>query len=124
MTLFSATHSLAAETDDFAAGASAPIVVGTKSIGSSAFRPSEPEFVSKMPRQPAASVADLSARLYRAYTIDGGQVRLAGCTLEPQPILHIEMLDDLSGDTATTNDHGDADRQTAIKVEIQSTQSV
>src|SRR5436190_4710574 len=41
----------------------------------------------QVPRQLAPSVAELSARLYAAYRIDGGSVRLAGCTIEPQPIV-------------------------------------
>ncbi len=46
------------------------------------------KLVQRMPRCPAPSVAELSARLYAAYTVDGGGMRLAGCTLEPQPIAH------------------------------------
>jgi hypothetical protein len=41
-----------------------------------------------MPSRSAPSVAELSARLYAAYQVDGGSVRLAGCTIEPQPIVH------------------------------------
>ena len=44
--------------------------------------------VQRMPRQPAPSVAEISSLLYAAYTVEGGNVRLAGCTLEPQPIVH------------------------------------
>jgi hypothetical protein len=41
-----------------------------------------------MPSRPVPSVAELSARLYAAYQVDGGSVRLAGCTIEPQPIVY------------------------------------
>ncbi len=41
-----------------------------------------------MPSRSAPSVAELSARLYAAYQVDGGSVRLTGCTIEPQPIVH------------------------------------
>lgn len=42
-----------------------------------------------VPRAGWPSVAELSARLYGAYQVDGGSVRLAGCTLEPQAIIEI-----------------------------------
>src|SRR5262249_53397322 len=45
---------------------------------------------AKMPRKPAPNVAELSARLFAAYTIEGGSVRLAGCTLEPVTIVHVK----------------------------------
>ena len=44
----------------------------------------------KSPRSAPPTVADLSARLYAAYEIENGSARLAGCTLEPQPVLHCE----------------------------------
>jgi hypothetical protein len=44
----------------------------------------------KSPRAAAPTVAELSARLYAAYEIANGSVRLAGCTLEPQPVLHCD----------------------------------
>jgi hypothetical protein len=56
------------------------------SIGPAAAQ--QPSIIAKIPRQPAPSVAELSAKLYAAYTIDGGNVRLAGCELQPRPILH------------------------------------
>jgi hypothetical protein len=49
-----------------------------------------PSIAAKMPRKPAPNVAELSARLFGAYTIDGGSIRLAGCTLEPVPIVHVK----------------------------------
>jgi hypothetical protein len=48
-----------------------------------------PAIAAKMPRNPAPNVAELSARLFAAYAIDGGSIRLAGCTLEPVPIVHV-----------------------------------
>ncbi|HEY2759106.1 MAG TPA: hypothetical protein VGI75_00145 [Pirellulales bacterium] len=47
-----------------------------------------PSIVAKIPRQPTPSVAELSAKLYAAYTVDDGTLRLAGCELQPRPILH------------------------------------
>src|SRR5215471_4111693 len=44
---------------------------------------------NKMPRTPTPNVAELAARLYAAYQVDGGNMKLAGCTLEPQPIVHV-----------------------------------
>jgi hypothetical protein len=44
----------------------------------------------KSPRAAAPTVAELSSRLYAAYEIANGSVRLAGCTLEPQPVLHCD----------------------------------
>ena len=52
--------------------------------------PGRPSIAAKMPRKPAPNVAELSARLFAAYAIDGGSIRLAGCTLEPVPIVHGE----------------------------------
>ncbi|HEY2882926.1 MAG TPA: hypothetical protein VGJ15_10840 [Pirellulales bacterium] len=124
MPLFSATHSIAAETDDFSAGAGTAIVASTTAVGETSTRATEPAVIAKMPRQPAPSVADLSARLYRAYAVDGGQVRLAGCTLEPQPILHIEISGNPSDNAAISNGHGDADRAAATTVELKSSQPV
>jgi hypothetical protein len=49
-----------------------------------------PAVTAKMPRKPAPNVAELSARLFAAYTIDGGSICLAGCTLEPVPIVHVK----------------------------------
>jgi len=51
---------------------------------------SRPGIAAKMPRKGAPNVAELSARLFGAYTIDGGSIRLAGCTLEPMPIVHVK----------------------------------
>src|SRR5215471_4247569 len=51
---------------------------------------SRPAIAAKMPRKPAPNVAELSARLFAAYAIDGGSIRLAGCTLEPVPIVHLK----------------------------------
>jgi len=48
-----------------------------------------PPTSAKMPQKPVPNVAELSARLFAAYTIDGGSIRLAGCTLEPVPIVHV-----------------------------------
>jgi hypothetical protein len=45
----------------------------------------------KSPRAAAPTVAELSARLYAAYEIANGSARLAGCTLEPQPVLHCDQ---------------------------------
>ena len=42
----------------------------------------------QVPRLSAPTVAEISSRLYAAYQVDGGSVRLAGCTIEPQPIVH------------------------------------
>jgi hypothetical protein len=44
---------------------------------------------NKMPRTPTPNVAELAARLYAAFQVDGGSMKLAGCTLEPQPIVHV-----------------------------------
>jgi len=52
--------------------------------------PGRPSIAAKMPRKPAPNVAELSARLFAAYAIDGGSIRLAGCTLEPVPIVHVQ----------------------------------
>jgi hypothetical protein len=52
---------------------------------------SRPCVAAKMPCKPAPNVAELSARLFAVYTIDGGSIRLAGCTLEPVPIAHLQV---------------------------------
>ncbi len=46
------------------------------------------KLTQRMPRLPAPTVAEISSQLYAAYTVEGGMMRLAGCTLEPQPIVH------------------------------------
>src|SRR5262249_49674760 len=51
---------------------------------------SRPAIATKMPRKGTPNVAELSARLFAAYTIDRGSIRLAGCTLEPVPIVHVK----------------------------------
>jgi len=64
---------------------------------------------AKMPRKPAPNVAELSARLFAAYTIEGGSVRLAGCTLEPVTIVHVKARSsrateaELAAKSATVN---------------------
>ncbi|MCC7083884.1 MAG: hypothetical protein IT427_02625 [Pirellulales bacterium] len=42
-----------------------------------------------LPRGHAPTIAELSSRLYSAYAVDGGNVRLAGCALELRPIVHL-----------------------------------
>lgn len=41
------------------------------------------------PPTPVASTGELAARLFAAYQLDSGQVQLAGCTLEDQPLVRV-----------------------------------
>ena len=41
------------------------------------------------PRHQPGSVHDISPRLFDAYTVDGGGIHLAGCTLEDRPVLRL-----------------------------------
>ena len=73
----------------------------------------KPSISAKIPRQPAPSIAELSAKLYAAYRVDGGSVRLAGCELQPRPILHRILH-------ATSDSAGDKTPISAAIVEIKS----
>lgn len=42
--------------------------------------------------QPALRVHEISARLFEAYTVDGGTLHLSGCTLEDRPLLRQTWL--------------------------------
>jgi hypothetical protein len=53
--------------------------------------------VVKTPRRGWPSVTELSTRLYAAYTVEGGGVHLAGCTLEPQLVASIHGECRISG---------------------------
>lgn len=55
-----------------------------------------------LPRRQSLSVSELSARLYAAYEVVGGSVRLAGCALEPRPIVHLKAEVRASGAPTTT----------------------
>ncbi|HJN11782.1 MAG: hypothetical protein QGH33_10325 [Pirellulaceae bacterium] len=46
---------------------------------------------------PALRVHEISARLFKAYTVDGGTLHLSGCTLEDRPLLRQTWL--VSGDS-------------------------
>src|SRR5262245_14571625 len=48
-----------------------------------------PALEQRMPRITCPTVAELSARLYSAYQVEDGSVRLAGCTLEQIPIVRV-----------------------------------
>jgi hypothetical protein len=45
-----------------------------------------------LPNRQSPSVSELSTRLYAAYEVQGGNVRLAGCALELRPIVHLTAL--------------------------------
>lgn len=49
-----------------------------------------------VPTFPAVRVHEISARLFEAYTVDGGTLHLSGCTLEERPVLRQTWLDSSS----------------------------
>ncbi|MBI2477797.1 MAG: hypothetical protein HYV60_03860 [Planctomycetia bacterium] len=57
------------------------------------------------PADQPESVRDVSQRLFDAYTVDGGSVHLAGCTLEDRAILRVSYVDrsDASSKTPRLN---------------------
>ena len=46
-----------------------------------------------VPTLPAVRVHEISARLFQAYTVDGGTLHLSGCTLEDRPLLRQTWLE-------------------------------
>jgi hypothetical protein len=50
-----------------------------------------------VPTLPALRVHEISARLFEAYTVDGGTLHLSGCTLEDRPLLWQTWLASLHG---------------------------